>query len=356
MRVGGIHTYLGGFALGVKRLSYVNFLGSIETWRKPVALAEMLGVPIVPAHIAKLDVLISNPPCSRFSGCSMDHYTDEDRSSLATFPDLQQVVQAAKDSGARVVWWESGPLAFTSGHGIIREMEAELAKIWKGTVSTIMLKLDPPFIGLPQRRARTHIIHFNRNVAAFGLPGPNLYQHGIWKFIAARLDPTVPADADPPMTKFSNKGKYDISSPVEFAKHYHSVGGFASTIPKIFSFEDPYFLAIIPGRDFVWLEPDRFWTLNEFAAGMDFPARNYNDMGVSANTVKTYLCKGLLPGVAEWVLDKVITPILDNKVLEGPTPFTGIGSSLLHGARLLPAYNELPREINIRAAINMKEE
>ena len=137
--VTGVHLYAGGFMQGVKAAGWTP-KGTVETWRLPDKLRDALNISVIDQP-GPSDVVISNPPCSRFSMMSTEHFSMDERHRLSDFTELQQSMDVVEACKPQVFWWETGPMASASGIPMIKSVHEELRRRWK-KVTTYVVKLD----------------------------------------------------------------------------------------------------------------------------------------------------------------------------------------------------------------------
>lgn len=313
MIVEGIHIYAGGFAVGLDRLPEMEFIGSYETYLQPMPLRQLLNIPRL-SKALKADVVIANPPCSRFSHMMVGAYSDEDRSCLSNFKELEETVKFTMEADAKVLWWETGPLAATKGEDLIAEVSNTLADFWKTSVTTVIVSLDLLHTGLPQRRPRTHILHFRGT-----LPPPPV-EETRWpeKFSLREYLDVVTAKAprrDPVNVFLRKAGK--VTDALWYTTLVRTMtGGFESTKPIMYDRNSTHSVAVLGGRFFSWKEDNRFWNLPEYTAVMGYPV-NLDWYSLyperTWHSVFGLMTRSVSPYASRWVATNVLLPMLEER-------------------------------------------
>lgn len=286
MRALGIHTYLGGFELGLRRTD-LEVLGSVEGWHPAIEGREIAGLP-PPVGPQPADLVFANPPCSRFSCTACATYSDEAKQELDKFFELLEVIDVFQMSGARILWWETGPNMWNRGDEMARAVHDRI-----GAARTLVVKYDPRWGGFPQRRPRTHVLHLLDDL----LPG----------------DPLARAPAMGTADMFRRGGEelrpngafdYEASWYDRFSR---LSSGFSQGHPLRVEPTDRYVMAVLSGRHFWWSDEDRFWSGQEYAAAMDYPPEVGERLqpAVGGGTI-SLLSKGVSPAAAQWVKEGVL--------------------------------------------------
>ncbi len=309
MRVLGVHTYAGGFLRGLMD-SGCNVVGSLETWEKPRLMAAMLGIKSVHqddvGHL-DVDMVVGNPPCSRFSNLSQDRYSDASRCSLAMFDELHDVIQAGIDSQAQIIWWENGPLVFSRGRELIADIHRKLRRRW-GACSTFVVKFDLRHAGVPQYRPRTHVLHMVGNMVLPVEPPelvPCEVSVGSWVKSRAASFPLA-------MQGQNRVDDPSITIPKEQARH-----GFNACKPRFVDEEAAYAPTVLSGRDQAWLHENAWWSLADYAALQGYPVMDYTEAcraGRRMEEVRTFLSKSVSPCASAYIYEQVVKNITPTAV------------------------------------------
>lgn len=292
----GVHTYFGGFAIGVSRVTEV--LGSVENWGPALAWAPKLNLRVLsPDAIPRANYVFANPPCSRFSSMSFSKFDDYERTELNSFPEMMDVVDVATAAGAEMVHIESGPLLFSNGHGLAREIQAALPHHPYMTV----LKIDTLHAGLPQKRPRTHLFFTTEpmpelNLEPKALP-KNLHEFFLKWNAEYEFEP-VPSDAR--------------ANPVVVAAASGDSAVFISARPKILSRYDKYSYSVVSSRKFAWLEENRWLSIDEYAALQGYPSAGFNYAEPGVNLSMALISKSVSPSIAEYLTERVVCPYFSN--------------------------------------------
>jgi len=309
LNVVGLHCYAGGFLLGLAQAG-ARILASAESWnlgRKAALELELPAIELEKLRKKKItaDILVSNPPCSRFSHLSFSFFKRRKGTyeSLSSFPELLDILDISKQAKVKVVWWETGPLAWNRGFNLILKMHEQLKSFW-GRISTLMIKLDLRYIGIPQRRPRIHILHIAKNA-----PPPNALRikwpirRNLYDWIRIRTkDMKLQLEVKP------NK---EISNPIEWAEQQHEKMTFRSMVPKIFSKKDTHCCSIVSRRLMLWEEENRFWDLLEHAAAMTYPLDNIANLlkiRKSPIEAQVLLAKSVAPAASRWICENILIP------------------------------------------------
>lgn len=310
----GRHVYAGGFMLGVQRVGWEP-IAALESWEDPAPLFYRVlpGVLRVKRVDDKADIVIGNPPCSRFSHMSFDKFNCSDRSNLDNFPELMSVLQAGIHADAHTVWWETGPLAFTSGDGIIAGAHNMLKFAW-GECNTLEVLFDTAWAGVPQQRPRTHIIHTKYPVpSSLLLPEKRTVQDRGFDNVHRWIERDTAGNAITGKL-VDNRwiGKHDsIAEYIRYGR-MHTEKGFNATKPLLISRDDLVVNAIVSGRLYAWKEDQRWWELPEYASVMGYPTlEEVNYYEVAKNPMKTlmFLAKSVSPCASEWVAQHIVEQI-----------------------------------------------
>lgn len=303
MKVTGIHTYLGGFALGIMRIPEVEFTGTIETWEDPVETSKRLGVPHINYIPDTTDVVISNPPCSRFSAMATGRYTRAEKSRLQSFPELWQTINLGIKSGSSVIWWETGPLAFNKGRDLIKDIHEYLDGIWN-ECTTVVSKMDLLHVGVPQRRLRTHVFHFKNGGKPVQFPEVDDRVFEVKDWVSASVG-DLPME---PVSIFKDPRAW--KDPVDYILNVQKIK-FKARLPRVVDEADTHVSSILLDKDFAWRQENRWWSVNEYAAVMGYPMdQDYSALG-SSKDIRTFLVKGVSPKISWWLMNYFVVKILD---------------------------------------------
>jgi site-specific DNA-cytosine methylase len=326
MRSIGIHTYLGGMQLGVARV--FNDLGSAESWKPGINARKRVGMShrdISDAVTA--DVVYANPPCTRFSTSSTDMFGQSDRTSLSRFECLEECLDFALRCKADVFWWETGPLAFTQGAQLSREVADRFNAATQWT-----LRLNANDFGVPQMRTRTHFVYFKSEVGAprfvaqpkIASLNPNRYLRD-WLAQTVGDDRSRPAGPDYEYMRV-NFGTHNI---VDFVTVESTLKGRKAWATKLVQ-DDAETSPAILGRAMGFKE--RWLTLHESAALMGLPFWDVHDRWHPALSL---MSKGVCTNVAEGVA-RQIRIALDQPRVQPPLnrsiyTLGRVGGSIEHG-------------------------
>ena len=324
LKVLGTHCYLGGFLIGLQNAG-MEVVGSAETWKPGAKGATALGLPVstldeVLSNPPDTDIVVGNPPCSRFSHLSLSFFKDREGSheDPETFPEIMQLRDVCLSSGARILWWETGPLSWSLGRELIREYHDMLRAFW-GKTTTLIVRLGLRYIGIPQRRPRVHVIHIATDTpppSASASLWPTNYTIGEWldERIGNRklVNPVV-----------TIKDEESIENPLQWAHEQDLKQKFRSMVPKIVQYNDQYALAVISRRVNVWHEDNRWWDFLEYAALMTYPldkSLRLLEIGKRPVDAEVLLAKSVAPAASQWVAENILLPWLDNDRHEKHNP------------------------------------
>lgn len=317
LRVIGTHCYLGGFLLGLQSAG-LNIVASAETWKPGAKGASALGLPIktleeILSNPPDADMVVGNPPCSRFSHLSLSFFKNKEgaHEDPETFPEIGQLREVALSTGARILWWETGPLAWSLGRDLIRGYHDSLRIYW-GEITTLIIRLDLRYIGVPQRRPRVHIIHMatTEYPPPFAPPPQWPIIPTIGEWIAAQVDGR---ELSNPVVVF--KIGEVVEDPLHWAHEQDEKQKFRSMVPKVIRYSDPDAYAVVSRRVMVWKEDNRWWDFLEYAALMTYPLdESLRLLKLKKRSVdaEILLSKSVAPAASKWVAENVLFPWLDN--------------------------------------------
>jgi len=296
----GVHGYLGGFSIGVKKNPNIKALGSIETWQSAKDWSPRLGVDVLSA-VEMAHYVYANPPCARFSAMSYSKFENDMREELDSFPEMMDVVNVANESGADLIHVESGPMMYSQGDTLIDQMADAL----NFTPYILMLKVCTTHAGLPQRRIRTHVF-FGRN------PFPEM------DLTAVQLPENVGAFLREwnSTYNFEPVPSSQISDPILYASMEKDRAVFLSTRPKIVSLYDDSTYSVVSSRHFVLLEEKRWFSVDEYAAVQGYPADGFNYAEPGIPLAMALISKSVSPSIAGYLTERIVVPYFDSGVRE----------------------------------------
>lgn len=297
----GAHTFFVGFQRGVERVARV--LGSAESWQRGIRARAACGaghLTFREASRLRADLVFSNPPCSRYSSMSTGHFTDDQRSRLVDFCELGEAHALALEVGARALWWETGPLLWSKGRAMVEDVHRAVERSW-GPSTTVVLRLDLRYAGVPQRRPRCHVLHV-RGLLEPPAPPPGGLPEGL------RVREWVRERAPVRTGYIRGRGPARLEAMVDQA-----CGTFASSRPSIVRWDSPWAPAVLSARQFAWDEPDEWWSTEEYAALMCYPQEDVAPVLAEAGPreAKTLLSKSVSPSAAEWAWRSAWAATLD---------------------------------------------
>lgn len=313
MNAVGVHAYAGGFALGLQRCG-VKVEAVVESWEPAARLqTEVFHLNRVPMDTFQFnkvaDITFGNPPCSRFSNMSFQAYSTSQRTNLSEFQELKDVIDVGIRNMSNVIWWENGPIAFTRGHDLIAEADRYI-RSKTSYCKTLVLKANLFDMGWPQLRPRTHVMHFTVPISLSGLPVGYHPQDPVYKFIH---DDYLVVDTDPYSWHNSN-----MEDPVAACEYANSHQGFNAAKPRVIDEEAPYSFSVLSSRQFAWRKRNRWWSINEYGAAMDYPPLDYSRVGIPQGALLMLFAKSVSPAASSWVYTNVVQRALEDS-LTGPT-------------------------------------
>lgn len=296
----GAHTFFVGFQRGMEQtLGKGRVLGSVEGWVPGIEAREACGAGHIPFSRGKREeaqLVFSNPPCSRYSAMSTGAFTEADKSNIVNFCELTQATEVAAAVGAKALWWETGPLLWGKGEGMVESAHAAMERHWGVPSTTVVLRLDLRYAGVPQRRPRCHVLH-----ARGSLEPPDPPDGGLEPGL--KVQEWVHARA-PTRLRYA----YSPPSPARrTATMLQYFGTFESGKPSIVKHDAPYAPAVISARQFAWDEPDIWWSLEEYAALMCYPQEDAIAVcdKYGPRHAKVMLAKSVSPSAARWAWENV---------------------------------------------------
>lgn len=251
------------------------------------------------SSVPKAELVFANPPCSRYSNSAGQAFDYRDRDDLSKFIDLQEVAEVGHRAGARIVWWETGPLCWNLGRGMVEAMHKEL-----NAVASCIVRIDTRYIGVPQRRPRCHIFHVLDEWWPSGATLPQKQwppRMSAYEWIYKRLD-------DQDMTEIIPRTAYPDAKACFEADRLRLTSKFQQGAPMIYDERDPWVLAVLSGRCAAWAGQDRWMTVEDNAALMGVPLVTVREVAekIGPRESLTLMSKGVCADVAAWVLEHLI--------------------------------------------------
>lgn len=318
----GTNVYLPGMGLGAWRTGFADG-GSRESYKLAIRGRRALGQADC-QRCERADLVYGNPPCSRYSSQSASAYSPSARSDIETFKELLEVLDAARDVGARAVWWETGPLIWGEKYGgreMIADAHHALDALWQaehGGCTTLVVRTDGRITGIPQRRPRVHTIHAAGRIPVEEIPlvAARPWSRATAPFafdvIWARMQREGYDDPGPLHSLASVPGRKTASMPpseaVPLAK---SICKFVAGWPKFASVRDPW-LPSLNRRPVGWKELDRWVGVGEWAAAMGYPQAWGRTLAekLSIGDAMTLMAKCVSPSTSEAVCREAVLPML----------------------------------------------
>lgn len=310
MKALGIHTYLGGMQLGMRKAGFED-LGSIETWKPAIGpRTEYLGLKTLTMSEGlsgdiQADFVYANPPCSRYSSMSASYFTADERGEAETFPDLLEAVEIVRASGASLLWWETGPNLWGQGMAMVDDIGRRLSEIWQDSVTSMICKIDLRNCGIPQRRPRCHVMHFrgNREPA----PGPKftpMLPIGIEEWLRGKCGASEPIPVGPLPAEFG------VSTHDAMITVMRETTAFMATRPSIIPEDRRWVGAVLSGRFLSWERRVRWFSIQESAALQSYPPDliALAASAVSPRRMLTLLSKGVSPTAVSAVAPLALAP------------------------------------------------
>lgn len=305
---------MGGFLIGLQQ-ACLEVVTSLESWKPGLKGAQALGLPSIETteerNCLRADLVVGNPPCSRFSHLSLSFFNKNAHEDINTFPEVLELIKTAKKARAKIIWWETGPLAWSLGEPLLRNLHRSLSNLWEKT-TTLLIRLDLRYLGIPQRRPRVHIIHMRTIKPPPSAPPPvwpSDYTVGDW--LTAKLEgcqlqyPVFHQDSDDPLA-WANKKASEMT--------------FRSMVPKIISSQDWYTGSVVSRRLMVWQEKNRWFDLLEYAALMTYPLNKTPKLlSVTSGplSAQVLISKSVAPAASKWVAENILLPWLGRAPKKG---------------------------------------
>jgi len=316
MKATGIHTYAGGFVVGARKAG-IEILGSYETYKTPMRIASAIGVKnLTGTPIKSTDVVIANPPCSRFSAMSVGTFTVEQR-RLEAFCELNEVFQFALEADASIVWWETGPLAISIGKDTLVDCHKYWLEKWQQDVTTVVVSLDLLYTGWPQRRPRTHVFHFKGKVPVVGMPKSSWDDNIRLKTWMAKNS----TGGEPLTPNYANLGGL-LKDPKSWVAYEHlRPGGFQSTLPILYTDESRSSMAMVGARYYGWYEENQWWSINDYMQVMGYP-QGVDYQSIETNPMRMWYVHGISgksvsPCASEYLAKNFLIPMFDRYDTKG---------------------------------------
>lgn len=322
MRVVAVNTYLGGFSIGLQQAEH-DLVACYEPWKPGAKGAAELGLPVTTlksfAETRGADLVIGNPPCTRFSPQVASHFNKAEkvhlRSSLSEFPELLEVLDTAIANKVRACWWETGPLAWKMGDDLVQAGAAYLEAGLKTTVTAIMIRIDLRYLGVPQHRPRCHLFYLvgDHDLTGFSLP-PSAWSPSVGtlgRFIESQITGlrlNVPV-------ALPGYALTDYATAMDWYVDKRPVLKYIAGFPKLSDPEDYWSTPVLGATNFIWERANRFWDLAEYAALMTFPVEPVQRQLTTRPAMsRTLLSKGVAPAVATWLTQWFLNPLVDEGV------------------------------------------
>jgi len=312
IRAAGVHTYFGGFHRSLE--ADTEWLGSAESWSPAIRARRLAGLPTLnhPGLTPHAELVVSNPPCSRFSAMSTGTYSEDHKTKLGSFCELEDAVLFAERVRCRAFWWETGPLLWTKGRELVRAVHRHWAERWGGC-TTVAVKLDVRWTGVPQRRPRCHVVHVagDREVpcvapSAWPLGQPAL----LWARdrVASQGWGSDPAGWD----QVKPVGAYRKMTALAYYEMCMLISEFIATRPQLVGLQDHFTNAVLSGRPMICDEEDRFVSWQEYAALMCLPLEMVRPVAEEQGGWQALMMmsKGVCPAASRWVADCVVAPLM----------------------------------------------
>lgn len=330
MKAVAVHTYMGGMQLGVEKTCEV--ITSLESWEDAMEARELAALDYdhVPRYDdlktwkGSADFVFANPPCARFSVSASRLYGAVKKADIGEFCELQDVCGVTQQTGAKMMWWETGPMLWTKGRDMVYSIHDYMARWW-GSCTTLVVKVDARSFGIPQKRTRTHAIHCAGDFAPIVNPRDDMWpiSKTAFQWMAHELKNRWGYDFDPDDSekkllpvKPSEYGSH-WGSPSKYCKTQDVVSSFGQGKPQRFSINDPFLPVVLSGRLGCWEEVNRWISIEEWATFMTMPpayARAIADALTPHKTLQL-LSKGVCSDVSREVSSQFAIPMM---TLTGP--------------------------------------
>lgn len=323
----GTHTYFGGILLGAAAAG-IDVVGSVETWKQGIEAVQhtkhyTLFAP--GSEMPPVDLVIGNPPCTRFSHMlqGLKQIKSMVIDDASGFEELQDLLNTVNATGARALWWETGPLLWTRGIGMVETLHKQLETMW-GPTMTVVVRADPRTAGVPQRRPRCHIISVAGRDSQSVTFDFTKYAATSVPSVGEYLEERIDEDEMVPVN-FSAKNRNHLTA-MEWAEWNLANNTFASTRPVMVQHDDNRVPAVVSGRAFIWEDKKRWWSIEEYAAMMGIygPALRNVIQHMDVKKVQQLCSKGVCTHLAEYVAKTFVIPMMESPVVKQP-----LGSRIL---------------------------
>jgi hypothetical protein len=312
----GTHTYLGGMLMGLNTKTSTP-IGSFENWDLGIAGSKALGNNVLKFgnNCPTADITIGNPPCSRFSQLtySIMKKNGELYEDFTKFEQLNDVIETGVKSKSKAIWWETGPLSWSRGQSFFREINNYLKGVW-GQCTTLVVRYDLLWSGIPQNRTRCHIIHMNTSTPPpLGFPGMFPYNYTVLEWLAS-------ATAN---CEFKNMFEYkEVTrgqyTPTEFIDYAQENWTFNGMKPSLVYNNQRHTGSVLSGRFWVNKDEDRFFDLFEYAALQSYPLDKIEriiDVGKNSFDALMLLSKSVSPTASRELYENIVKPWMNGEVL-----------------------------------------
>lgn len=319
MRIGAMHTYFGGFLHGLMRAD-AEVLVDYEAWPLGYDGALASGLPVRAFEKSlvddiKLDMVVANPPCSRFSHFTKSSAFNEcHRTRIDGFTELLNVIEFTERSGARAMWWETGPLFWNQGRKMMIEIKTRLSKTWKSP-KVLVVKYNTTHSGIPQNRPRCHVLCLDMDQVPRHVAMPSwLPEAGLGDWVERRVNGY---ELKLPCLKRDAQLQLERESVREYVQFQRLVGKFKSSMPVLLN-ENQRVSPAIVSRPAAWDISNRWLDLLELATLMDYP------LDVVSKAFETLECarrpsvgiallsKSVCPAATETIYKHVVIPSITN--------------------------------------------
>lgn len=323
MKAVAVHTYMGGMQLGVAKAADV--LTSLESWGDAMEARELaaLSYDNVPRYDSltewrgSADFVFANPPCSRFSVSAARSYSVVKKADLGEFCELQDVCGVTQHAGARMMWWETGPMLWTKGRDMVHSIHEYMAHWW-GSCTTLVVKVDARSFGIPQKRTRVHAIHCAGDFVPIISPRDLMWpiEDSAFKWLVKQMRNRwgyTFSPSDPHKELLAARPNDCWGDPMKYCRVQDLVCTFGQGKPQIFSLNDPYLPVVLSGRLGCWEEVNRWLSIEEWAAFMTIPPAYARAMADEIKPLKTLqlLSKGVCSDVSQQVAEQFALPMMD---------------------------------------------
>jgi hypothetical protein len=171
------------------------------------------------------------------------------------------------------------------------------------------MKFSMLYTGALQNRTRTHVIHFLDGVTRVPKPAHDFVPIPAYAWVMRGLDELK-------IKPYIAESYYPMENPLATIQEVHRPDrpkmGFLSTKPRAINERAKIVPNVFGGRYYCWEGLNRWWSMNEYANAMCYPA-DFDWIDATqrpGHRVQTIMGKSVSPSVSSWIMRKMIEPAL----------------------------------------------